>query len=265
MEHVVETVKIVALCVVAAVVYGVLHDQVTARVCLEYFTVAHHHDPTAIALYWGVVATWWVGLPLGIGLSIASRVGSRTPASARDVLPRVGGLLAGLFVLAMSMGTLGYLLAELWDIGLGERGELIPSEHHHAFTFDVWAHGTSYVGGVIGGVWASVATFRWRAREGRTRVAERRYRLASFGCVSLVVAPLLFACTWLMMFDYDEEWSSLTHPRPYDYRDMGPFWYALYLVWPWLSLLLGLAGAAALFVAGSIGETKLQPKGPDPV
>jgi hypothetical protein len=32
---------IVLLCVLAAVVYGVLHDQVTARICVEYFTIGH--------------------------------------------------------------------------------------------------------------------------------------------------------------------------------------------------------------------------------
>jgi hypothetical protein len=29
------------MCIFAAVLYGVLHDQITARVCLEYFTVFH--------------------------------------------------------------------------------------------------------------------------------------------------------------------------------------------------------------------------------
>jgi hypothetical protein len=37
----VEFLKIVALCIVAAVVYGIVHDQVTARICLEYFTEFH--------------------------------------------------------------------------------------------------------------------------------------------------------------------------------------------------------------------------------
>lgn len=50
-----EALRIVALSVLAAVTYGVLHDQVTARMCLEYFTVAHPdvvgHEPTIIALY----------------------------------------------------------------------------------------------------------------------------------------------------------------------------------------------------------------------
>jgi hypothetical protein len=29
---------IVCMCVGAAVLYGIIHDQITARVCVEYFT-----------------------------------------------------------------------------------------------------------------------------------------------------------------------------------------------------------------------------------
>ncbi|MFZ0335817.1 MAG: hypothetical protein WAL69_16905, partial [Candidatus Acidiferrales bacterium] len=66
----VESLKIIALAVAAAIAYGIVHDQVTIRVCPEYFTVAHPHifrtgSLTLIALGWGVVATWWAGLAAG--------------------------------------------------------------------------------------------------------------------------------------------------------------------------------------------------------
>lgn len=64
--------------------YGVLHDLVTAHVCVEYFTVGHPQlfefetdSPTLLALGWGVVATWWVGAGLGVPLALVARVGSR--------------------------------------------------------------------------------------------------------------------------------------------------------------------------------------------
>ena len=65
-----EFAKIVLLSVLAAVGYGIAHDSVTAHVCVEYFSVAHPpifggtHSPILLALGWGVIATWWVGLPL---------------------------------------------------------------------------------------------------------------------------------------------------------------------------------------------------------
>ena len=75
-------IAIVALCVLAAVTYGVIHDQVTARVCVEYFTIGHPpifgtDDPTLLGIGWGVLATWWVGVILGIPLAAAARLGNR--------------------------------------------------------------------------------------------------------------------------------------------------------------------------------------------
>ena len=57
-----QVLAILALSILAAIVYGVLLDPVTARVCLEYFTIRHPpifgtDSPTLLALGWGVVAT----------------------------------------------------------------------------------------------------------------------------------------------------------------------------------------------------------------
>jgi hypothetical protein len=72
---VVRFVSIILLCIVAAVIYGVVHDQITARICVEYFTIGHPpvfgtDDPTLLGLGWGVIATWWVGLILGFPLAL---------------------------------------------------------------------------------------------------------------------------------------------------------------------------------------------------
>jgi hypothetical protein len=77
-----QAISIVGLCIASAVVYGILHDQVTARVCLEYFTIGHPpvfatDSPTLLGLGWGIIATWWVGLFLGVPLAIAARAGRR--------------------------------------------------------------------------------------------------------------------------------------------------------------------------------------------
>jgi hypothetical protein len=60
------------------IAYGILHDQVTARVCLEYFIIGHppliaSESPTLLAIAWGIVATWWFALPLGFALAAAAR------------------------------------------------------------------------------------------------------------------------------------------------------------------------------------------------
>ena len=93
-----ESLKIILLCILAAVVYGILHDQVTARVCVEYFTIGHppifHTDsPTLLAFGWGVIATWWMGLILSIPAVLASRSGTRPKLKAADLVRPIACLL----------------------------------------------------------------------------------------------------------------------------------------------------------------------------
>jgi len=57
-----QSLAIVLLCIGSAVMYGVLHDQVTARICVEYFTIGHPpvfptDDPTLLGIGWGIIAT----------------------------------------------------------------------------------------------------------------------------------------------------------------------------------------------------------------
>ena len=87
-----EWLKIILLCILAAVVYGILHDQVTARVCVEYFTIGHPpvfytDDPTLLAFGWGVIATWWTGADLlAVPAVLVSRLGSWPKFNAADLI-----------------------------------------------------------------------------------------------------------------------------------------------------------------------------------
>ena len=168
-----ETIKIILLGVAAAIVYGVLHDQITARVCVEYFTIGHPpvfhtDDPTLLGLGWGVIATWWVGLPLGILLAAAARVGSLPKANARDLLKPVGVMMACCGVLALAAGVVGYVLANGGGVTLddGLAARILPARHA-LFLADLFAHTASYGGGLVGGfilcMW--VVMRRYRRRE----------------------------------------------------------------------------------------------------
>src|SRR5215468_9910325 len=112
----VENLKIILLCISAAVGYGVLHDQVTARICLEYFTVFHPpmfatQSATLQALGWGVIATWWVGLFLGLLLMLAARAGPRPKLTAGSLINPIGRLLIVMACCALIAGGLGFFLA----------------------------------------------------------------------------------------------------------------------------------------------------------
>ena len=166
----VEALRIIGFCIAAAIAYGVAHDQVTARVCIEYFTIGHpplipSESPTLLALAWGVVATWWVGLPLGVLLSIAARVGRSPALTVSQVRPSVLRLLVVMAACAFVAGVIGYLLAGAELIALPEGlVQRVPRGAHHRFLADLWAHSASYAVGAIGGLVVCYRTFRRRRR-----------------------------------------------------------------------------------------------------
>jgi hypothetical protein len=163
-----QALAIIGLSVLAAVAYGVIHDQVTARICVEYFTIGHARlidsdSPTVLGLFWGVVATWWVGLPLGTGLAIAARVGKRRKLTAADLLPSLAKLLSVMFAVATVAGCIGHFGGEAGAFVLtGPLASRIPADRHVAFLTCGWAHGASYLAGILGGIILLIRTWRRR-------------------------------------------------------------------------------------------------------
>ncbi len=149
--------KVILLGVIAACGYGLIHDQVTVRLCPEYFTVAHPPIfPTAsltlLALFWGVAATSGVGAIFGVVLAKVSQPAELPPISALR-LGRAVLLLLG--VMALSAGAAGFIGYEL-----GERGyvtvpaafaAMVPLDHRHRFIAAWFAHSASYAIGLAGG------------------------------------------------------------------------------------------------------------------
>lgn len=175
----VEAAKIVLLAIMASIIYGVIHDQFTARTYLPYFNdwpphamYFQHPNPTVVGLYWGVVATWWVGLILGIVLAWVSTSGTGNWWSWRM-------LIKPLFVL---VGVTGYLAGACGFIGFYTRwvhpsvaGPAVPADevrdiNMEMFTIVYSSHIGSYAFGTIGGL--VVAFYVWRKR---SRAALRRF------------------------------------------------------------------------------------------
>jgi hypothetical protein len=165
----VESLKIVFLCIVAAIFYGTVHDQITARVCLEYFTVFHPpvfatQSPTLLAFGWGAIATWWVGAFLGVGLAIAARAGTKPKLSAASVSRPVGKLLIIMAGFAVLAGSLGFVLAQRGSISPPDWiSDKLPRAKNARFMADWWAHNTSYGVGLFGGVILCVLQYRKRS------------------------------------------------------------------------------------------------------
>jgi H+/Cl- antiporter ClcA len=165
-----QSIAIVVLCIASAVIYGILHDQVTARICVEYFTIGHEPvfettSPTWLGIGWGIIATWWVGLMLGILLAIAARAGRRPKRSVRSLVRPIVVLLLIMAACAVLAGVVGYILGRGGIFVLVEPlASRVPEEKHVAFLADGWAHSASYLVGFIGGI--VVITRVWRSRRG---------------------------------------------------------------------------------------------------
>lgn len=152
-----QSLKIIGLGVLSALIYGVLHDQITARICVEYFTVGHPNlfgtdSPTLLALGWGIVATWWVGLFLGVLLCLAARIGSLPRLVAANLKRPVFALMLLCAAVALLAGIVGFGLARTRAIWLIEPlASDVPVAKHAAFLADLWAHSASYIAGFMGG------------------------------------------------------------------------------------------------------------------
>lgn len=164
-----EFLKIIALCPVAVVAYGIAQDQVTIRVCLEYFTIGHPRlfsteSPTQLAIAWGVIATWWVGASLGTLAAIVSRVGSWPKRTAAQLARPLGKLLLVTSASAIFFGVLGYFVARAGGVILVEPFASEVPAKHIPFLAALWSHLAAYVIGTLGSLVICVQTLRARWR-----------------------------------------------------------------------------------------------------
>ncbi len=163
-------IKIVALSVAAAVSFGVIHNQVTARICVEYFTIGHPpvfgtEDPTLLGIGWGIIATWWVGVMLGVPLAVVSLRGPYPRRTGSSLLKPLAMLLLLMAVMSTIAGLVGHALANRgWVVLIGEVARRVPEDRHVAFLTCLWAHSASYLGGFVGGI---VLMVRVRAKRRR--------------------------------------------------------------------------------------------------
>jgi hypothetical protein len=167
----VESLKICFVSIFAAILYGVVHDQITARVCLEYFTVFHPpvfvtQSPTLLAFGWGVIATWWMGAFLGLLLAIAARGGTRPKLSAVNLLKPIAKLLGMMAGCALLAGFLGFVLTRQNLVSPPQWvSHRLPPVAYARFMADWWAHSASYAVGFFGGIILCVLLYRNRAKD----------------------------------------------------------------------------------------------------
>jgi hypothetical protein len=161
-------VAIVGLTILSAMLYGIVHNQFTTRICVEYLTIGHPpifgtDDPTLLGLGWGILATWWVGLLLGVPLAMAARLGSWPRLGPRSLIRPIAWLMVITASFATAAGVLGYLLARNGTVFLvGHTAARVPADRHVPFLACLWTHSASYLVGFVGGIIVIVRVGRLR-------------------------------------------------------------------------------------------------------
>lgn len=154
----------VFIAVVAAVIYGIVNNQVTVTISPEYFSVFKRgqfapmlekynllNAPLRVqAALIGILATWWFGLFLGIMLGISSMIGRYAPLSTKRYMISLGFILAFTFCISAVFGLGAYVAEPL----------IKPNGSYWRFLADIkdvrsgfavgWWHNGAYLGALTG-------------------------------------------------------------------------------------------------------------------
>ena len=146
--------QIIAACVLAAIIYGIVHDEITIRISPDYFLVWHPKliettNLTLVALAWGIIATWWAGALIGLLVCAAARLGPLPKLEPREIIKPLLKLLLVMGAAAFVAGLTGYYASFGNDSSLNA----------------AWfAHTASYGMGFLGGIILSALLFLRRVR-----------------------------------------------------------------------------------------------------
>lgn len=147
---------LVIFSVIISGIYGVLHDQITCSISPEYYTEFKFYQfglydefdgqvPLRIgAIIVGFIATWWVGIPIGVILA-----GLVLFMLRKNPIKFFFKSILRVFVVAILFGLLGYLLAgNVFSIPI----HFIPNTVEDVIAYEKVGiiHNFSYLGGLAG-------------------------------------------------------------------------------------------------------------------
>ncbi len=177
------TLRWLGISVAAAVLFGIVNDQVTITISPEYFTVFKRAQfgaalgatgtldaPARVqAIVVGTLATWWFGLLLGAMLTYAGTRG-KAPAICTPRFVRAVGVVMGVTLgLAAIAGAAGYAFAAAIDLHGASWPFLVGIDDQiHAFAVGAW-HDGAYLGGAVG-----TLIEYWRIRRERRQMGAGR-------------------------------------------------------------------------------------------
>ena len=141
--------KFVLSVVAATCMLGIAIDVVTANVAVEYFSLFHPHvvdsdSPWALAVVWGVIASWWFGLISGV-LVWWSNLRRKVPLARNVVMPMVVRAMVAIWLIMMGILVVTYMVVGF----IGPASKPPTFESDRRLVAVAAAHAGEYVLGAI--------------------------------------------------------------------------------------------------------------------
>jgi hypothetical protein len=162
------------LAILAAALFGAVHDQISYTVSPEYFTKFKFHqfgllDPAVPervrAAIVGVLASWWMGIPIGILCGAAGFIQRTAPAMRRALYWTLPVVLGFALLSALAGLIYGFVQTRTFDLA-NYSGWFIPHglDNPGRFLCAGYMHNSAYIGGALGipVAWLFNIWFRWR-------------------------------------------------------------------------------------------------------
>jgi hypothetical protein len=164
-----EFLRIIAGCTVAFIIYGMLQDQISARLSPEYFTIFHPRiegvtEPFWLGIFWGFLGSWWGGMIFGVSLALTAQLGKKPKLNYDQLNSRIGFAILCVGLASLFTGlSVGFILTRV-PVTLPEPWSLqIPPQRHLGFLIVACVHATTYLSSVVIAIITCLETARHRS------------------------------------------------------------------------------------------------------
>jgi LytS/YehU family sensor histidine kinase len=146
-----------------ASIFGILHDQISYSISTEYYTEfkfnqfgleTFSNTPRLGAIVAGFLATWWVGIPIGIAFGLISTIGKLLS----KLTIHITKIYLHIAVITLFLGLLGFLYGLLILDHDYYKIFWVPDSVTNVkrFVSVGMMHNLSYIGGLIGLIYGSI-------------------------------------------------------------------------------------------------------------
>jgi len=147
--------------------YGMVQDQVSVRLCPEYFTIYHNPipgltEPTLLGIAWGFLGAWWGGALLGYSAGICATAGKSPPWPVSRLIVPMLVVIAFVAAVAAICGFAVQTYLQGFAVTVNaESAEAIPLERRRNVVTVACYHVAAYASAILG----SVVLCLWIARK----------------------------------------------------------------------------------------------------